>query len=952
MGKDLYIDNTIDKLIIIKASVNEFFLEEEIQLISLVKSKFGLKEYNNVKWSLETYENVILKNNIIKVKKDFKEEFLTVYCEDIETGIKYRRKFPIIFQEIKDKLIHFIKNDSDYEGYGYRWNLWSYSDKGHSEEIDFSSKSDFGMYAFVKEDFVIARRKAFGDNFYNDWSEQTHSFKLSNKSKNYYIIHGVNKLLTDISEVVDYINPRIEVALMDEENKIIAFLSKTPKEDVNFFIYLNGILQENVSYIVNKSIKMIEFYNISFKFEAYDLIEIRADKTYLPCKVTLRNYLNKYNIEDEDFGVTFYKDTMRFKIFSPTSYKCELCLYNNFYNKNKDADKVFSMYKDNIAGSYIIDIPKEDNEKKYYLYRFYFKDIDLHGNVIDKITYAIDPYAKSIGINGEKGYLVDINNITNMPLGWKSYKRPEITKKDSIIYEVHLRDFTIDESSGVSKNFRGKFLGFAEENTTITYKNKIYKTGLDHLEELGITHIHLMPIFDFGSVDERKSNRKENRNWGYDPKNFNAAEGSYSTEPYKPISRNIELREMIKKIHSKNMKVVMDVVYNHMQDTINFDNIVPAYYFRTDYRGRFTNGSGCGNEIATERPMVRKYIIDSIKIWIKDYHIDGFRFDLMELIDLDTVKEIVREVKNIDESIIIYGEPWKGGYSPVKNGVSRGSQQNQGFSIFNDVFRDYIRGDNKPSLGFVNGKPHDGPIAWNIIEGLKGSINILTKIPQESINYVDAHDNYTLWDQIEKSLNPSIENGKYRKFKEINPLDNELVRRNILALSIILMAEGIPFIHGGTEMLRTKNGDNNSYRSSDSINSFFWQDKFKYIDVFNYIKGLIEIRKKYELFKLETKEEIINNINYSFLNGEDKCGVIKVHYKNITHKEKGIEDFIIIFNGTSIKDYDVNKYIDPSKNGYWNVIADDKSAGENIIKTVTNGNIPKLNSYSILIIYS
>ena len=949
---NLYINNEEDKMIIIKASVNEFFLEEEIQLISLVKSRFGLKEYTNVIWSLETYENVKLNNNIIKVRKNFKEEFLTVYCEDIETGLKYRRKFPIIFQEMKDKLIHFIKNDSDYEGYGYKWNLWSYSEQGYSEEINFSSKSDFGMCAFVKEDFIIARRKAFGDNFYNDWSEQTYSFKLSNKTKNYYIIHGVNKLLTDISEVVDYINPRIEVALMDEENKITAFLSKTPKEDVNFFIYLNGVLQENINYIMNKSIKMIEFYNINFKFEADDLIEIRADNTYLPCKVTLRNYLNKYNIEDNDFGVTFYKDNISFKIFSPTSYKCELCLYNNFYNKNKDADKVFLMNKDNIIGSYIINIPKEGNENKYYLYRFYFKDINLHGNVIDKITYAIDPYAKSIGINGEKGYLVDINNITNMPLGWKSYKRPDINKKNAIIYEVHLRDFTIDESSGISKNYRGKFLGFAEENTTINYKDQRYKTGLDHLEELGITHIHLMPIFDFGSVDERKSNRKENRNWGYDPKNFNAPEGSYSTEPYKPISRNIELREMIKKIHSKNIKVVMDVVYNHMQDTRNFDNIVPSYYFRTDYRGRFTNGSGCGNEIATERPMVRKYIIDSIKIWINDYHIDGFRFDLMELIDLDTIKEIVKEVKKIDESIIIYGEPWKGGYSPVKNGTTRGSQQNQNFSIFNDLFRDYIRGDNKPSLGFINGDPHNGPTAWNIIEGLKGSINILTKVPQESINYVDAHDNYTLWDQIEKSLNPSIENGKYRRFKEINPLDNELVRRNILGLSIILMSEGIPFIHGGTEMLRTKNGDHNSYRSSDNINSFYWKDKAKYIDVFNYIKGLIEIRKKYDFLKLESKEDIINNIDYSFLNADDKCGVIKLHYKNITRHEKGLEEFIIVFNATAIKDYDINKYIEPSKSGFWNILADDKLAGKDIITTVTNGNIPKLNSYSILIMYS
>lgn len=940
----------------IKASCNEFYLGEEIQLVALKESIFGIKEIRDVYWSIDyTGKDIKLTNNIIKISKSLKNQnTIKVNCVDKITGEKSCREFPIILKEVEEILIHFIKNDGDYFGNGYKWDLWSFSNDGVSYPIELKNKSDFGRCAFVKQENIIARRKAWGDNWGNDWSEQTATFEIPKGVKNCYIIHGENNLITDLKDVIEYIKPRIEVAIIDDKDNISAFLSKTPLDGTKFYLYINGEKKENCEYVIDKLLKKVEFRNLNLCINPSDLIEIRSSNTFLPCKVTMRGFLDNYYYDGDDMGVVYDKDSIYLRIWAPTAFKVELCLYENWFDINKNEKNLYKMKRDEISGTYYIKINRKENECMFYLYKLYFKDIDRNGLEYIKVTYAVDPYAVSVGINGEKGFLIDINNVKSMPLGWLFDKRPELLRKeDSIIYEVHVRDFTISDDSGIDKDIRGKYLGLAKEGAI--YKDKkrkvTVKTGIDHLKELGITHVHLLPIFDFGSVDERKSNKKGNRNWGYDPKNYNAPEGSYSSDPYNPITRIIELREMIKVLHKNGIRVVMDVVYNHMQETRSLDNIVPAYYFRTNYRGRFTNGSGCGNEIATERPMVRKFIIDSIRHWLKDYHIDGLRFDLMELIDIDTMKEVVKASKEIDESILIYGEPWTGGDSVLTNGTYKGSQKGQDFSIFNDIFRDFIRGNNSPSNGFVNGNQHNGATAWSIIEGLKGSINTLTFNPRESINYVDAHDNYTLWDQIEKSLTPTIKGEDYRKIKEENIFNNHLVRRNILALSIILTAQGIPFIQGGAEILRTKNGDHNSYKSPDNINAIFWRDKAKYIEVFNYIKGLIEIRKKFKSFRLDKREEI-NNIEISFLNGDEKVGVIKWHFRNLNNIEKDISDLIVVYNGTSIDDYDINQYMPVSQSGEWNIIADYNKAGVEIIKKVKASEIPKLKSYSIVILYS
>ncbi|VYT72376.1 type I pullulanase [Clostridium tertium] len=933
----------------IKSSINEIYLEHLIELVAVKRLSFDVLEVVDVIWNIDYIGNeIVLEDNILKVSNKIRDiNSIRVSCIDRRTGDKGERIFPIIYRELKEPIIHFIKSDSNYKGKDYAWDFWVFSENKNSYNIDLVNKDEFGYYSEVKEENIIARLKWTSNGVENNWIEQTPTFKIPRKYKSYYIVYGVNKLIDNLEEVITFVNPKIEIAIMDNSNEIRAYLSKELLDNIEFSLYKNNIEISSVKYTVNKIDKEIRFYDLDIDYTFYDLLEVRADKYYSSSKVLFRDILNKYEISNLDLGAIFLKEEINIRLWAPTAYKVELCLYDNWYEK--EATTVLNMKREEEYGSYYTNIKKVLSYKKYYLYRLYFKDINKEGKEYSKITYAVDPYANAVSVNGDRGYLIDINSCETKPYGWDNDIRPVLKRmEDILIYELHLRDLTINKYSGMNEEVKGKYLGLAEVGTRYKKNSLIVKTGIDHIKELGVTHIHILPIFDFDSVDERKEYEDVYRNWGYDPRNYNVPEGSYSSNPYNPITRIIELRYMIKTLHKNNLRIIMDVVYNHMYDTKNLDNIVPGYYFRSDYKGKLTNGSGCGNELASEKPIVRKFINDSIRFWVEKYNIDGFRFDLMGLIDKDTIREIVQYTESVNENIIIYGEPWIGGNTLFNNGVYKGMQKNEGFSVFNDTFRDFIRGNNDPSLGFVTGKAHDPKNAWSIIEGMKGSIYTLTSKSTESINYVDSHDNYTLWDQIEKSLN--LNNFQCRNIKEIDVFDNLNVRRNILALAIVLFSKGIPFIHGGSEILRTKQGDSNSYKSSDYINELKWPDKVRFIEVFDYIKGLILIRKGIVEIREENTKEL-NNVDISFLNGDERVGVLKYQLSNIKINKKHVNRFYIIFNATSIDDYDINKFIEPSKEGVFHIITNYKKSGLNIIDSVSNGNLPKLKSYSILVFY-
>ncbi|MCD2500828.1 type I pullulanase [Clostridium sp. NSJ-145] len=919
-----------------------------VELVGRVVELYDKVSFPDINWYLkEEIEGVKLENSYLYVSEDVEEGTeIVVIAQTSDNKYKNEKKI-IVSKSLPDQtLVHFLTDDNKYIGESYLWNCWAFQDGCDSKEIDFNIETDFGDSAYMPYHNFIIRKKQWGPNWVNQWAEQSPTFNTGNKENNLYILYGIPSPYNSLKEAVMACGTKIKFAVIDNDRKIKAYLTREPLLGVDFHLYINGEKIEGVSTIIRG--REVILTNIPKNINANDLVVVSPSNMYNPCKVTMRSYLDKYYYSKE-IGVSFLTEDIVLRLWAPTAYKVEIALYNNYDDLNQNYCTVEEMAYDQKTGTHYAAIDREKNQGKYYLYKLYFRDINNDGEIIDKINYAVDPYAFAVGVNGDKGVLIDINSNDCKPLGWKEDKSPYIDKKiDSIIYEAHVRDFTIDKTSGVSDDLRGTYLGLVEEGTSYIdeVSNKKVSTGIDHLKELGITHIHLLPTYDFGSVDERFKDIEGNRNWGYDPKNYNVPEGSYSTDPYNPITRILEFRQMVQGFHKNGIRVVLDMVYNHMMSTENMDKIVPGYYFRTDYLGRYSNGSGCGNELCTERPMVRKFILDSCSHWIKDYHVDGLRFDLMELMDIKTTKEIVRKTSRIDKNFLIYGEPWKGGDSPVKNGTYKGSQKKENFSVFNDTFRDAIRGDNSPSRGFINGDQHNAIKAWNIVEGLKGSIYTITYNPDESINYMDAHDNYTLWDQIEKTQNYNTQYGQYRDNIGDNILDNYNVRQYLLGASILFTAQGIPFFQGGAEFLRTKQGDHNSYKSGDIINSIKWSDKVKYNEVFEYYKGLIKIRKQYDLFKITSPEDVKKNLSIKFAHNDDKSGVI---ISSISSEDNS-EEFIIIYNGTSIDNYDVNSEISLDVDKEWSIIANGKLAGVEVIKKIVDSNIPLIKSYSAVIL--
>lgn len=940
----------------IKSSENIVTCGVALDLVAIKSSIHDCNEAVDVEWKVfPECSGISLKDNKLLISEglDEVEEILLEAWYPDESLHASRRYLVQKNDHQIGTMVHFIKLNKHYSGADFVWSLWVYDSAGVGHEENFIADDDFGKVAFVKDRHVIARKKTWRQDWHNDWSKQTLSFEIPANLRNCYIISGDNKLYTDLRTVVAKTNPRIDYAVMDERNKISAYLSHEPLIGTEFHLYINAERQNNVNTLIKDEKRQVVFTNLPDNIKPNDLVEIRSNTRFLPYKVQMRDYLNNFVYKANDLGVYFNDETISAKIWAPTALRVELLIYDAWSDAADKPHSSLIMHADEASGVHSLTMFRKHHENKYYLYRLYFNEIDRDGEQYTKITYALDPYATVIGLNGDKGALIDINAKDSYPEGWANMTRPvQLNKEDSIIYELHLRDFTIDQSAGVSKAARGKYIGAVESGSGYQDLNgKKIATGIDSLVELGITHVHILPFFDFATVDETRLDDPDNRNWGYDPKNYNAPDGSYSLNPYDPKLRIIETRAMIMGFHQQGIRVVMDMVYNHMADTSNFDNIVPGYYFRSDSLGRFTNGSGCGNELATERPMVSKFILDSIRHWLIHYQIDGLRLDLMELMDLDTMKQIVNLAGEVDPSIIVYGEPWRGGETPLVNGTHRGAQRDQEFAIFNDAFRDVLRGNNSPSCGFVNGDPHNPLLGWGVIEGVKGSINSLTSKPRETINYVDAHDNYTLWDHLEKSQYPELRAGDYRQNIPVNPFDSKLVRQNMLALGIILTSQGIPFMQGGAEILRTKNGDHNSYRSGDDVNAFHWQDKAKFQAVFNYVRGLIELRRKHSAFRMTNRRDIDEAMTVNALHNNEKSGVIYTLYRNHANGDEW-KTIIVIYNATTIDNYNANDSLPASESGVWNIVVNHERAGVDVLAVVENGHIPSLKSHSMMVMYA
>lgn len=563
----------------------------------------------------------------------------------------------------------------------------------------------------------------------------------------------------------------------------------------------------------------------------------------------------------QDLGADYSPEQTTFNLWAPTASYAELLLYRE--GTRSAPIKVINMTKASDSPVWSVS-DGGDMDGLFYTFRVQ----------VDSIWYNETPgiWAKAVGVNGQRAAIVDMKKTD--PQGWEEDKRPELESfADIIIYELHHRDMTVSPTSGI-KN-KGKFVAWTENGTKSPQGEP---TGIDHLVDLGITHVHILPSFDYGSIDEETLYLNK-YNWGYDPLHYNVPEGSYSTDPYKPETRIREFKEMIQSFHKHGIRVIMDVVYNHTYRLGKscFTNTVPGYFYRQWPDSVYSDASGCGNETASEREMMRRYIIESCKYWIREYHVDGFRFDLMGIHDLVTMNELRSELNDIDPTLFLYGEGWTAGNSPYpisERAMKTYAYRMPGIGVYNDDIRDGLKGEvsNDAKRGFVSGREGmEETVKFGIVGAIAHPGIDYSKVlysdsayasqPVQSINYVSCHDDLCLTDKLRISVPEATE--------------EELIAMDKLAQTVVLTSQGVPFIFCGEEVFRNKKSVHNSFESPDSINQIDWNFKYLYKDVYLYYKNMIALRKAHPAFRMGDGE------------------MVRKYLKFDTHKEKGVVAYMI-----------------------------------------------------------
>ena len=636
---------------------------------------------------------------------------------------------------------------------------------------------------------------------------------------------------------------------------------------------------------------LVSFSSGSTKFESYDEYPV-------------------YN--GSDLELTYTPQSSKFRVWSPAADEVKLLLFDS--GSEGSAYEMKDM-KRSKNGTWIA---TADGDLKGKFYTFQVK---VGEQWLDETPGM---WVKAVGINGKRAAVIDMKE-TN-PEGWENDKHVlpnNVT--DAVIYEVHMRDFSISPTSGI-KN-KGKFLAFTEKGT----KNAAGQaTGIDHLKELGITHVHLLPSYDYASIDETKLN--ENKyNWGYDPQNYNVPEGGYSTDPANPISRIKEFKQMVQSLHSEGIGVIMDVVYNHtyVGEDSHLNLLVPGYFYRFNEDGTWSNAAGCGNETASERAMMRKFIVESVVYWATVYHVDGFRFDLMGIHDIETMNAVRAALDKVDPKIIIYGEGWTAAASPLgeeKRALKKNVSQLNGIAVFSDDIRDALKGNwTNEFPGFVAGRDSlENAIKFAVTastdfpgvtrENLVHTDKPYATSPTQIINYASCHDDMCLVDKL-------------RSRKPAGATDAEIQKFNKLAQTVVFTAQGIPFIFAGEEVYRDKKGVNNTYESQDSINQIDWNNKTTYNDIFTYYQGLIALRKAHPAFRMTSLDMMKKHLKFIEL------GVPNVVAFTLSNNANGDswKNILVIYNGNR---KNVNVEL---PEGEWNVaVHDGKISVETPLFTVKN----------------
>lgn len=800
---------------------------------------------------------------------------------------------------------HYLREDGNYTD----WNMWIWAAGADGTANEFTGEDEYGKYldytidAGTSEVGFIVRE--------GDWlNKDIESDRFVDVSD---VISGLVdvKITSGVSEhVVDKsaatVGCKVKGAAAADKTTVVVELTAEPEIDVKSAFTIKNVVTEKdividkvekdglkVTIILTEELDYTKAYTVTFDGNAYDIV--------LPDYYSTEEFEDAYTYDGDDLGATWSEDSTLFKVWAPTATEVKV----NFYESGKKGtDDLIESVDMELGEQGVWEVTVDgDWNGVYYTYS---------ATVNGTTNETIDPYARTAGVNGDRGMVIDLDSTD--PEGWDKDERPFTgTYTDSVIYELHVRDFSYSPSSGMANT--GKYLAFTELGTT---NSEGMSTGVDYLKDLGITHVHLLPTYDQATLKEDQLD-VDQFNWGYDPKNYNVPEGSYSTDPYNGEVRVNEYKQMVQSLHDNGIGVIADVVYNHTYSASEFsvNLLVPGYFHRPD-----SNGSGCGNDVATERSMVKKYIVDSCIYWIEEYHLDGLRFDLVGLIDTETINEIVEELHAIDPSIVLYGEGWSIATKTTKDGVSLATQGNAvltpGFAYFADAMRDDTKGSvfGAEEPGYVNGKPEkSGAMLMNIIGG-----PIWAMAPTQALNYVSCHDNYTLFDKLQ-SVCPEA------------TLD-ELVAMNSLSAAIVITSQGIPFFQAGEEILRTKEKedgtfDHNSYASPSELNCIKWDDlnKKEYKASYEYYKGLIAFRKNHAAMRMDTAEEVNKYMNI-FMKGDDSNHVLAYELSGDADGE--VSDGIIVV-------YNPNKEAETVQlpEGEWKICVNKEKAGTEVLATAT-----------------
>ena len=801
--------------------------------------------------------------------------------------------------------VHYHRNKGDYQG----WNLWTWEDNRSGTARQFTSQDDYGKIATftAKNDAGIENAK-----FIVRYSTSAEEWKSKDCDQDRTIPNNIIKLdkndptkgtaeiwllQGDPTVYVNATMPQLTAHIMSADItglkklavKVSGDVSSLKKSDVTLLDKSEKSQKEieivsvekkgsDITIETKNDLDIKHLYELNIK-ELTKSVDLSASSKTGASVIRTDEFDKKYAYNGDDLGAVYSASSTTFKLWAPTATEVKLITYKST-QENAEKDKETPMKaEDHGVWSAKLD---GDKANTAYAYEVHFAD--------GTVNVSADPYAKAAVVNGERSVVLADKDAGNAGKRMPKFAHPT----DATIAEMDVRDFSINPNSGISAAHRGKYLGVVEAGTKTTDKHNV--SGFDYLKSLGVTHVQIMPMYDFGSVNETGDlgyGKPGAQNWGYDPQNYNVPEGSYSTDPANPTTRVKEAKQMIAGLHKAGLRVIMDVVYNHVYNAQNhsFNKTVPGYYFR--YKDGALNGnSGCGNDTASERQMMRKYIVDSVKYWATHYNLDGFRFDLMGLIDLKTMQEVRAELNKIDPSIIVLGEGWDMNKLLPKSEstIQPNAYKIPGVAFFNDSFRDSMKGSvfKDESTGFVNGNTDKGvkallehnllgcQFSTSTVKCSNGNAETHFADAGQIVQYVEAHDNLSLYDKLKVSAPQDTEDVRLKRVK--------------LANSMILLSRGMPFIQLGQEFLRSKNGEGNSYNKGDVVNSLDWNRAADKSDSVNYFKGLLKLRKSIK--SLRDFDYATINKNMKMIAGTPD-GVIAYTLKD------GDKRYVVVFNANN-----------------------------------------------------